>query len=433
VEILIAFHLLFFWPLYTRSYQMATSELLSTFFPTWLKGERYDRNYWLNLHSHPVLSFYYPIQRGLHYLAKRLTLDGAFRILVCNLLFHHLLGSMGWFLLLRSAFPTPLAIFGALTLTYSAFPLKQQPSIVYTHAWFPWMLVGLTSGNIPLASIAIGMLFLAGYYPLLIYLLPVGIALSPHWTSVVSYGFGGLIGLIQIIPFLRYLPKTIRKPYGEGHLGSWERKFYFGVTPLAILFLTFKPLYLTILLPIVASYALRKWLPRGYQRAWILSVYLAVYFALCAMQSLDQRALILLVILQATDLWLHNRGLLPPRPFCELPQRPSQAFNTPLTRYLREHLNSDARVSGLPFPLFTGHINSFKTLGYCGSMQLRLMAKWRGDTDPNGSGHHDYFMGKEDGHGLDIARVQFAFSYKKLNWPSTPIKHLYLNPRYRSA
>ena len=55
------------------------------------------------------------------------------------------------------------------------------------------------------------------------------------------------------------------------------------------------------------------------------------------------------------------------------------------------------RVSGLPFPLFTGYIHGFRTLGYNGGFQLRDMAKWRGDTNPDGSGKHAWDGGDIQG------------------------------------
>jgi len=419
ISLLILFNFIFFYTLWTRPFQMSTSELLSTFYPTWRnQGKRDD--YWLRPNCHPVLSTYYPPQILSSLIGRHLSLDASFVVLLWSLLLHTLFGSVGAFIALDRAFQSPVAIFGAITFAYQAFHLRQQPCLIYTVAWFPWIAI--------CPGLAIGMMLLAGYYPYAIYLLPMGLFLC---HDPFQWVIGLAIGAIQIVPFLRYLPKTIRKPYGEGSLGAWERKYYFGITPIIVLVLTFKLIYLSILLPILGSYILRKWLPRGYQRAWIISCYLAIYFSLVALSSLDRLQMTLLILVQAADLWLHNRELLPPRPFCELPKKPSLAFNTKLTRFLKDNLDKDARVSGLPWPLFTGHINGFRTLGYCGSMQLKLMAKWRGDTDPNGSGNHDYFMGKEDGNGIDIARVQYAYSRKKLDWPRVPgFSKLYINPRY---
>jgi hypothetical protein len=119
---------------------------------------------------------------------------------------------------------------------------------------------------------------------------------------------------------------------------------------------------------------------------------------------------------------------LPPRPFSELTKKPSLAFNNRLTRYLEKHLEN-YRISGLPYPLFTGHINRFRTLGYSGGMQLKLMAKFRNDTNPNGNGSHDWFKDNDYDERLTSYRVRFSFSRKKLDkWMPTPIKHLYRNP-----
>lgn len=424
---LVLYHAIFFWGIYRDPFQMATSELLSTFYPTW--RHRGKDNYWLRPNCHPVLSTYYPPQILSSLIGRTLSLDASFFVLLWSMLVHILFSSVGWFFLLKPMFGEATAVFGAITLSYQAFNLKQQPCIAYTHGWFPWCL----SPNPIISTVSVGMLLLAGYYPLAIYLLPVVVLIQVIVFHQAWVLLGMVMGLIQVIPFLVYLPKTIRKPYGEGKLGPWELHYYFGLAPLVILATTFQKSYLTILIPVIMSYLLRKWLPRGYQRAWCLSVFIAMYFCLTAMVGMDRLTLSLLILIQCFDLWLHNHQLLPPRPFCELPKRPSLAFNTQLTRFLDANLDKDARVSGLPFPLFTGLVNGYKTLGYCGSMQLKLMAKWRGDTNPNGSGHHDYFMGKEDSDALDIGRVQFAFSRKRLDWPRTIIRNLYANPRYNHS
>ena len=427
-----SYHVLFFGRLYANPMQMATSELLSTFFPSWIhlgRRQKHDPYYWLNFGAHPVLSSFYPPHFLSAVIGVRLKIDSAFRLLLFSMLGHLLFASVGWFSFLRLWTDPLIALFGAVTLTYQAFNLKQQPCLIYTLGWFPWTL----HPNPIVSCIAVAMMILAGYFPYAVYLLPVTFLAHIWLFGEINCFFGILLAAPQIIPFLRYLPKTIKK-MGEGRLGPWELKFYFGLTPIVILFVTLKLLYLIVLVPILLSFCLKKWLPRGYQRMWIWSVYIAMIFCVQAMMDIqNQTVLFTIITIQAFDLWLHNSQLLPPRPFCELPIRPSKAFNTKLTRYLGENLDPDARVSGLPWPLFTGHINKFKTLGYCGSMQLKLMAKWRGDKDPNGSGHHDYFMGKEDGNELDVARVQFAYSRKKLNWPRTAIRNLYVNPRYRSA
>lgn len=424
--VLILFHIAFFYTLYTKPFTMATSELLSTFFPTWLKRSKYD-NYWLNTHSHPVLSNYYPISSvvrsllGLQYRHSKIQklsemADVGFCTFLYLCLFHYLLGSIGWFYLLNSKFSYEIALFGALTFTYQAYHIKQQPCIVYTLAWFPFVLMH----NTFISSIAVGMVLLAGYYPLAMYLLPVGFILNPDW---IAFAVGLLIGLPQIIPFLRYLPKTIRGSVKAPSDSPTETKFYFGLTPIVLLIIHFEWRFLWLFAPIVISYLLRNYLPRVHQRAWLLSVYAVI---ITTLPLIPQKMVVPLLLLHAFDLWFHNRGLLPPRPYCELPKKPSLAFNNKLTKFLSKNLG-DARVAGLPHPLFTGLVNDFKTLGYCGSMQNKLMWKWRK------SFKHNPFIDGVNKDGITTARVKYAYSRKELDWLHTPVRHLWLNPEFQSG
>jgi len=426
---LVLFHILFFYSLYTKPFQLATSELLSTFFPSWIKLGRGGRDtYWLVPNAHPVLATYYPIHRITAFIGARLNLDMAFVLLVYTLLLHTLFASIGWYLAFRTLFDPLVAVFGAITASYMAYSLKQQPCAVYTMAWLPFLLLGIQIHSILLAGISFGMILLAGYYPIGIYSTLLAVCASV-WrdTPLLWIPIGFAIGLVQLVPFLRYLPKTIRKVKSTSvKPGPWETNFYMGIIPIISLIINPQWRYLWILAPIVLSIVLKSFLPRIHYRAWIISSYLVVWMSL---SRLTHGLIIPVLILQSLDLWLHNRSLLPTRPYCELYQRPLLVFKSRLVKYLELHLGTD-RVSGLPFPLFTGLINNFNTLGYCGGMQLKLMAKWRGDTDPNGAGNHDYFRGKEDGAQLVTSRVKFAYTRSGINWESTPIPHLYKNPNY---
>ena len=427
LALLTIYHLLFFWKAYTKPFSLATSELLSTFFPTWIwqgkqwskwRVPKYENNYWLLPNAHPVTSTYYPLGIISSFIFSKKNLDLAFLTFTYFNLLHFLGASIGWFIFLSWSFHPLIALFGAITFTYQAYPLKQQPCIIYTLAWFPWIAI--------CPALAIGMILLAGYYPLAIYLLPAGLILN---HDPLAWCLGFLIGSVQLVPFLRYLPKTIRKQSSELSCPPWEKNFYIGLTPIILLALNFQWRFLWIFTPMILSYVLRRHLPRIYQRAWILSAYLAIYFVIQVLGSVPQTVLFLLLIVQCFDLWIHNSALLPTRPYCELYQKPSLAFkSTSLVKFLESHLG-DNRVSGLPFPLFTGLINNFRTLGYSGGMQLKLMAKWRNDKDPNGSGEHDYFRSNNDNDALTRYRVKFAYSRKGISgWMQTRIKHLYRNP-----
>lgn len=415
IYILVGFHALFFWTLYTKPFTLATSELISTFFPTWLKGSKYDA-FWLNTSAHPVLSKYYPINILSSIYVQGRNRDYAFKVFIFSILGHFLFAVCGWYILLSQWFNPIVGIIGSITFTYQAYHLKQQPCVIYTLAWFPWIAIAPWLG--------VSMTLLAGYYPLAIYLLPMGFFLNP---SPIQWIIGIILGSIQLVPFIRYLPKTIRSNgLAKVEAGPFEKKYYFGILP----WLLIGPKHLIVVVIIAAIYLLRNYLPRVPWRAGIIATYTFIWFSIenLANLHLSQGVLYGLLFIQCADLWLHNRLLLPTRPYCELQNKPSLAFNTKLTRYLDKHLG-DYRVSGLPFPLFTGLINNFKTLGYSGGMQLKLMAKFRRDTNLNGSGHHDWFMNNEDTTRLDDYRVLFAYSNKKLDWAATPVHNLYRNPR----
>lgn len=446
--------------------RLSRSELLSTFFPTWIwqgrewaKGRipKYDPYFWINAHAHPVISTFYPPQiLSSWWGAKQRNLDVSFRI-ICGFIYAHiLLCLVGWFTLILS-FASPLiALFGAITFSLSAYNWKQQPCFIYTIAWFPWLLLGISSNNLPLSAMSFGMVLLAGYYPIGIQIVLISLLATIAWgSSLLWLPIGVLIGLPQLVPFLRYLPKTIRThkvsslgkvpwwhPFSLltpklfrsnfGGVGYWEMSYYVGLIPL---FLAFSSSSRAVWL-LVCSYLLMLGfmshkLPRIPAR-WCFTFQFAIgWMAVNGLNNLHltERVLVCLIMVQTFDLIWNNSDLIPTLPYSELPKKPSLAFSNPLTKYLKENLREDERVSGLPYPLFTGHINQIRTLGYSGGMQLKLMAKFRNDKNPDGNGSHDWFKDNDDDSKLTEYRVRFAYSRKKPDrWLPTPIRHLYRNP-----
>lgn len=410
-------------------FRFATSELLSTFFPTWIwqgrewrKGRipKYDPYYWGNAHAHPVLSTYYPFGIVSSIWSSILSLDKAFTLFILTIGIHCCFGFIGWFLLFNSFSDTIPSLFGALTITFGAYSLKQQPCIIYTLAWFPLTL----SQNPIVSTIAIGMMLLAGYYPFAIYLIPVSIAAHLLWYREAWLVLGFLLGLPQLLPFLRHLPNTVKRLTDSCESPESERRFYVGVIPLILIpFSTSRVLLLILVSALFALGFMKQLFPRVHERWLVVTQFGIGWASVNALSNLNlsQLQLVLIVGLHAFDLFWHNRECLPPRPYCELWQRPSRVFNSKLTRFLEANLG-DYRVSGLPFPLFTGHINSLKTIGYCGSMQTRDMWAWRR------SFRHDPFIDGVDEDELTGRGIRFAYSRKKLYWPSTVIHGLYRNP-----
>jgi hypothetical protein len=419
---ILAFHILFFWRHYTTNC-LATGETLSTFFPSLVhigrcirqgKWWNMDKCYWLNFHAHPVLSSYYPPHIIASLIVSFFDINTQFNVFKYVTLLHHLFMNIGYYLLF-SLFMDPItALFWSITVSYCAFFLKPQSCIIYTLSWIPWFFYGIKTSLI-IASIACGMSLLGGYYPLSIYLLPIGFLFSP--MAIVPLAIGSMIALPQLIPFFRYLPKTNKvKEEKSPSVGPWEYNYYFGLSPILLILLTFKLYYIELLLIIPLSILIRRYIPRVYSRTWCI---LLVIMPLVVKIHVP----IALVILQCFDLWLFNRSVIPYEGYQELPRKPSWTFNTKLTRFLSGKQN---RVSGLPWPLFTGIINNIKTLGYCGSMQNKMMERLRGN-----NGQHEWDGSYEDPR-LDSYRVGWAFTSQKINWKSTGIKNLYSNPRLSS-
>lgn len=460
LAVLIAYHVLFYWKAYFRPFDLARSELLSTFFPSWIhlgRGEiKHDRYYWGNYRAHPVLSPYYPAHRVLARVAMGFqSLDSRFRLLVLHNSLHALFSSIGWYLLINLWGSTCVALFGSITLTYSAYNIKQQPCTLYTIGWFPWIILGIVTKTLWLSSLSFGMVLLSGYYPLGIQCFLMAL-LATLFTTPLDFlwiVYGTVIGLPQLIPFIRYIPNTIRvnahdnigrvswwnimvellcpQRLSLSGVGYWEMAFYTGITPIVLCLLYPSTMLLLLSIIILLMMGLfSSFLPRIPAR-WSYSF--QVILGLSAMAGLRQanlpRSVVLaLCVLQALDLFVHNSPLLITHPYSELPNRPSFAFNTKLTRYFGKH--RDGKVSGLPYPLFTGHINQIRGLGYCGGMQTKEMAKLRGDDNPNGSGFHDWFRLREDGSDLDVYGIKWAYRRKRpAGWIATPIRFLWENPR----
>lgn len=438
---LLIFNLLFFWKIWLNPFILSRSELLSTFFPSWLyigrqirKGEswKYEPCYWLNFHAHPVLSSYYPPNVLTAWIGAYLSLDSAFVLLTRTLLLHFVLQSFLWYWLLQVVYSPLIALFGSVILTYGAYQMKQQPCIVYTLTWFPLAL----NTDPMLSALGVGLILLAGYYPLAIYLIPTAIIAQLVWHSNLWCALGFLIGFPQIITFMRYLPKTIRqKTSSRLEVGKHEKSWYIGILPgILALFSTSSIWPLFILSLVMSRGYFGKYLPRIHERWLVLTQFSLGWMAISGLSNLNlpNNLLLLCLFLACFDLLQRTSRLLPMEQ-CELWQRPARAFKSQMLAYIQKNIKPDERVSGLPYPLFTGIINNIKTLGYCGGMQLSLMAKWRNDNDPNGGGEHDWFRRNQDSESLDRSRVRFSFSCKELDrlysWKKTPFKRLWENPR----
>ena len=399
---IILYHFLFFWDMYANPFNYCRGELAHQFFPSFIhlgRGERSDPYYWLNYKAHPMLASFYPPHWILARLTTKLSLNLRYKLLLYLVTLHKLFEGIGWYLLFGGG---TLGILCSISLTYLSFTLRNEPAISYTVSWIPWMLLG--------NSISIGMMFLAGYYPVVV-------MASLLWLikpNIIQAILGLVIGLPQIVPFLKYLPKTVKRTLG-GKLPEWEDQWYFGVVPL--FFLSFSYSSLLILIPFFMSIGLLKVPLTRLPKRWMYLTIIILFLT-----SIHGNVPLWLLLIHATDI-LRNRRQLIPSPYIETARKPSLFFGTTLARFLE---NCKGRVSGLPYPLYTGAINRIKTMGYCGCMQNKLMSKWRGGDD-----HHDWFQYHEDSPALDSYRVQYAYTRKKIGWNYTGIKNLYRNPRFQ--
>ena len=280
---------------------------------------------------------------------------------------------------------------------------------------------------------------------------------------MLALGIGLVLASPQLWQSLRYWPRMQRATHGYaekvalGNIPLWaqlkqllhpttasvdgvfgtEAMTFIGLPALICCFWARNPVWMGVALlgtflamgkhtPLFRwTHALHLRIPARYTY-WI-SLSLAM-LAIDGFSRLPTHVQIVLVLLQCLSLLLRCSRLWPMAPYVQRWQRPSEAFATPVARYLTLVAGA-SRVSGLPYPLRTGGVNQLHTLGYNGGSQAQWMANLRGDSDPNGSGAHDWFRLNEDGPLLDWYGVRWAYTYRPLQgkWQPTPIPHLYEN------
>lgn len=177
---LLGFNLLFFRRGYWNPYRYATSEPLDTAYPSLrILGEWYRRRckgevdpyYYPYYTSIPFLSSFYPPHVLISIVASKLSLNVGWTLYLWTMFAHFLFASVGAFLLFGGGFP---GLFGAITLSYMGYNIKQNSCINYTVAWTPWLLLGASTHQPILFATALGMGTLAGYWPLWLYMVPLG-------------------------------------------------------------------------------------------------------------------------------------------------------------------------------------------------------------------------------------------------------------------
>ena len=174
---LAVFHFAFFRQFYfVNPWCYATSELVEQVFPSWrLLGQRGadDPYYYPHYGAIPFLSALYPPHRLTAWVGSRMSLDHSFLLLCGTLLCHFLWASVGGYLLFRQC-GALVAWCGAVTLTHNAYCVKQNSTIIYTLAWIPWLLHAAYTQQAWLFGVSMGMIILAGYWPIGIYAVGLG-------------------------------------------------------------------------------------------------------------------------------------------------------------------------------------------------------------------------------------------------------------------
>ena len=330
---------LIFWQRFLRNpYLLSTSEVASTYFPFWLsmgrKWKARDDIYYQYPACIPFLSMWYWPNVLVSKLSKFLSTDGAFKLYAYFILSHYLLASIIAYKL--------LGLFGAITLTYAGYCIKPQtPSFVYTMCWMPGMFIDGWFGIFSTAMAVLG-----GYWPILVYVIPVaGIS---HPVSLI----GLVLGLPQIIPFMWYWKRSVRN--GEkvdrdfGRLPWWKLKdlfwptksvglingvhypegeMYMGCT-VALSFLSFQigiyPFLGCIVLLLLGIIPPVQRIPM--RAIYLLSILLTI-LACRNIYILDLKGVpITTVILLQAYLLLRNSNIYPSFPFSQWWKKPSELY-----------------------------------------------------------------------------------------------------------
>lgn len=362
--ILIAYWLLFWHKHFRNPYLLCTSEVASTFFPHWLwmgnelregRFPAQDNIYYNLPGSIPFLSTFYPPSLLAAYIGSALELDSAFRLYAYFILAHFLLGSLFAYWLFGN-------LFSALTLTYAAYCIKPNtPCFVFSACWVPLALKGGLLGMIGLSMALCG-----GYFPILVYIVPVIAFLQP-----LSFLGGCFLALPQLLPFIGYFRKSIRM--------NAEPDVNFGKLPPFMLTGFFNPTrfmgtvngvhYPEVMMYMgIAPFLIWKasWWWLGIAVAVLICIGLlpsvqriparALYLLTFSIASLASHVPDILVVLQGF-LLIGNSSIYPSFPFAQWWDRPSKLYNKKPKSY--------------NWPFLTGYLKGERISEYQGAFRLR--------------------------------------------------------------
>lgn len=288
------------------------------------------------------------------WLSRKLSVDTAFRVYVYFILAHYLLASF-------IAYQV-MGLFGALTLTYAGYCIKPQtPCFVFTMTWMPGMLIGG-----PFGWLSCAMAITGGYWPILVYFLPVAAIVNP------SCLWGLILAAPQIIAFAWYWPKSVRagkiEDRGFGRLPWWKLKDLFWPTdsvalvkgvhyPEAAMYMGIAILFIWTAswwwIPLVLSVLVCLGILNSVQHIPARSLHLLTISVCLLTQDYDLG--IPLITLQAF-LLLRNSSNYPSFPF-------SQWWNCPSKLYQRTHDGA--------WPHITGYLINKRISSYQGAFRLK--------------------------------------------------------------
>mgnify|MGYP001568709107 CR=1 FL=1 len=183
--LLICYHLLLFRHFYfVNPYCYATSELLEQVFPSWLHLGRSlrqgrwvvdDPYYYADYPSYPFLSSFYPPHLASAWLGTLLPLNQAFLLLCLTMVLHFYLASVSVYILASSMGTAPLSAgVASVVLSSMSYAMKQNSAIIYTSSWVPILILSAGLNDVILFGISLGMMLLAGYWPIALYTIPLG-------------------------------------------------------------------------------------------------------------------------------------------------------------------------------------------------------------------------------------------------------------------
>lgn len=302
----------------------------------------------------PFLSMFYLPNVLVSKFSKFLSTDIAFKLYAYFIILHYLLASIITYKL--------LGLFGAITLTYCGYSIKPQtPAFVYTMCWIPGIFLGG-----PFGALSAFMAITGGYWPILVYVLPVVAVMSPNALCM-----GVILASPQLIAFAWYWKKSVR--CGEkvdrklGKLPLWrlkdlfspsrsvglingvhypEGEMYMGIAILLIWNASWW-WYPTILFLLVCVGMLP-----SIQRIPMRALY-ALVFCLC-MIAKDQ--VLILCLIQAY-LLLRNASIYPSFPFSQWWRKPSELYQK-------------FAYNGT-WPNVTGYLKNFPISTYQGAFRLK--------------------------------------------------------------